>query len=213
LSIVVPATAGPFVLQQGRPVVTRAKVEINPQTAELTIATEQIPQIIEGFPLQIQHVNVLVNRPNFTFNPTSCTPTQIAGTTVGWEGASSPLSSPFQVGDCATLKYEPKVTVSSAGHASKRSGASLKFKISYPKAAIGTQSWFKEAKFDIPQADPRETRHAPAGVPARYVRTRPQRVPHTLEDRHRDREHTRPARRAHGRCVFRPTETRSSRTS
>ncbi len=77
LSIVNPAKAGPFVLQQGRPVVVRAKVEIDPTTAALTVTTDPsgahaIPTIVEGFPLQIQHVNVLVNRPGFTFNPTSC---------------------------------------------------------------------------------------------------------------------------------------------
>ena len=31
--------------------------------------------MIEGIPLQIKHVNVNVNRPGFTFNPTNCNPT------------------------------------------------------------------------------------------------------------------------------------------
>ena len=71
LSIVNPAKAGPFDLQEGRPVVVRAKIEINPATAALTVTTgEHVPQIIDGIPLQIKHVNVLINRPGFTFNPT-----------------------------------------------------------------------------------------------------------------------------------------------
>ena len=169
LSIVNPAKAGPFVLQQGRPVVVRAKLEIDLHTAALTVTTNppgtpySIPTSIEGFPLQIQHVNVLVNRPSFTFNPTSCDPLQITGTIAATEGASSPLSDPFQVANCARLKYEPKLTVTTAAHASKADGASLNFKITYPPQAIGSQSWFNYTHFDIPKQLPvelRTTQHA-----------------------------------------------------
>jgi hypothetical protein len=68
LSIVNPAKAGPFDLQEGRPVVVRAKIEVNPSTAALTITTNTtaqgyaIPTIIEGIPLQIKHVNVNITR-------------------------------------------------------------------------------------------------------------------------------------------------------
>ncbi len=156
LSIVNPAKAGPFDLQEGRPVIVRAKIEVNPATAALTVTTnsaaqgDAIPSIIDGIPLQIKHVNVLVNRPGFTVNPTNCNPMSITGTIASNEQASSPVADPFQVTNCATLKYEPKVAVSTAGHASKANGASLSFKISYPKNAMGSQSWFKEAKFTLP---------------------------------------------------------------
>ncbi len=69
LSIVNPAKAGPFDLQEGRPVVVRAKIEVNPTTAALTITTDPpgsphaIPTIIEGIPLEIKHVNVLSTGP------------------------------------------------------------------------------------------------------------------------------------------------------
>ncbi len=69
LSIVNPAKAGPFVLQHGEPVIVRAKVQIDPRTAALTVTTGDIPSIIEGFPLQIKHAYINVNRPGFTFNP------------------------------------------------------------------------------------------------------------------------------------------------
>jgi hypothetical protein len=154
LSIVTPAKAGPFDLQEGRPVVVRAKIEINPVTAAMTVTAGPIPTIIEGIPLQIQHVNVTITRPSFTFNPTNCDPMSITGSLASAEGASSPLSVPFQATNCTALKFQPKLTVTTAGHATKKDGASLTFKISYPKGAMGTDAWFKAAKFDIPKQLP-----------------------------------------------------------
>ena len=96
LAIVNPAKAGPFVLQEGRPVVVRAKIEVNPTTTALTVKTDPpgsphaIPTIIDGIPLQVKHVYVNINRPGFTFNPTNCTPTQITGTITSTEGTTLP---------------------------------------------------------------------------------------------------------------------------
>jgi hypothetical protein len=151
LSIVNPADAGPFHLGK---VVVRASIQVDPKSAQLTITTGEIPHIIKGFPLQIKHVNVLVNRPGFTFNPTSCNPMSITGMIGSVEGASAPVSTPFQVTNCATLKFTPKFTVTTAGKASKANGASLTFRIVYPKGALGTQAWFNEAKFELPKQLP-----------------------------------------------------------
>ncbi len=169
LSIVNPVKAGPFDLEhdtsnpaQDPPcdcVVVRAKIEVNPITAELTVTTDPsgphaIPHLIDGIPVQIKAVAVTVNREHFTFNPTNCSPMSLTGSIASDEGASTPLSIPFQVTNCAILKYEPKVAVSTVGKASKADGASLSFKISYPKNALGSQSWMKEMKFDIPKQLP-----------------------------------------------------------
>ncbi len=74
LSIVNPAVAGPYNLGE---VIVRAKIEVNPITAALTITSDnegpyKIPTIIDGIPLQIKHVNVTITRNDFTFNPTNC---------------------------------------------------------------------------------------------------------------------------------------------
>jgi hypothetical protein len=166
LSIVNPAKAGPYDLantKNNHPgcdcVLVRAKIEVDPITAALTVTSndegpDKIPTILEGIPLQIQHVNVTVNRPGFTFNPTNCSKLEITGDLFASEGATSTLNVPFQAANCATLKYTPKIAVSTAGHASKVHGASLQFKITYPSGAFGTQSWFSEAKFDLPKQLP-----------------------------------------------------------
>ena len=125
LSIVNPAVAGPFNLGQ---VVVRAKIEVDPVTADLTITSDnegpyKIPTIIDGIPLEIQHVNVTINRPGFTFNPTNCHPMNIGGSLDGAEGATDVLSVPFQVTDCASLSFKPQLSVSTSGKTSRKDGA------------------------------------------------------------------------------------------
>jgi hypothetical protein len=105
LSIVNPAKAGPFDLGK---VIVRAKVEVDPHTAALTVTTDEagshaIPHILDGIPLQIKHVNVTIDRPGFTFNPTNCNPAAITGTIGSDEGGSAPVGVPFQVTNCAAV--------------------------------------------------------------------------------------------------------------
>jgi hypothetical protein len=160
LSIENPAKAGPFYLEEGRPVVVRAKIEINPTTAALTVTTNTeaeghaIPTILDGIPLQIKHVAVNVTRPGFTINPTNCAKTQVTGTVASAEGASSPVSIPFQVGECRSLAFTPKFTVSTPGRTTKADGAGLTAKLSYPAAAQGTQANISKVKVDLPKQLP-----------------------------------------------------------
>jgi hypothetical protein len=157
LSIVNPAKAGPFDLQEGRPVVVRAKIEVDPHTAALTVTTNPsgayaIPHMIEGIPLQIKHVNVNVNRPGFTFNPTSCTPTKVESTIASAEGANSTVSTPFQVASCASLKFAPDFKVSTQGKTSKAKGASLTTTILYPPGQ--NYANIAKVKVELPKALP-----------------------------------------------------------
>jgi len=158
LSIVNPAKAGPYDLQEGRPVVVRAKIEVDPHTAALTVTTNPsglyaIPHMIEGIPLQIKHVDVNVNRGGFTFNPTNCTPTHVTGTVASAEGASSPVSIPFQAGECRSLAFAPKFSVSTQGKTSKAKGASLTTTIAYP-APFNTYANIAKVKVELPKALP-----------------------------------------------------------
>jgi hypothetical protein len=130
LSVVVPAKAGPFDLGL---VVVRAKVEVDPHTAQLTVTTDPLPQIVGGVPVNLRLVNVTIDRPNFTYNPTSCDPTSVSGTMTGGQGATASLSNHFQVTNCGALGFKPKFTVSVSGKTSRANGASLDAKLSYPK--------------------------------------------------------------------------------
>ena len=157
LSIVNPAAAGPFVLDEGRPVVVRAAIFIDPHTAALRIVSDPLPTMLDGIPLQLQHVNVTIERPGgrgFTFNPTSCAKMAIGATISSSQGVSAGESSPFQVTNCASLKFEPKFAVSTAGKTSKADGASLTAKLSYPNAPQGSQANIAKVKVDLPKQLP-----------------------------------------------------------
>ncbi len=156
LSIVNPAKAGPFNLGE---VVVRAKIEVNPTNAALTITSDStgpyaIPQIIDGIPLEIKHVNVSIDRQDFTFNPTNCAPQEIGGSLTSSQGSVSTLHVPFQVTNCAVLKFKPIFTVSTSGKTSRANGASLNVKLTYPKAAFGTQANIGKVKVDLPKQLP-----------------------------------------------------------
>ena len=154
LSIVNPAKAGPFDLGN---VVVRARIEVDPETAVLTITTDdegpyKIPTIIDGIPLQIKHVNVNINRPGFTFNATNCSPLAITGTLRSAEGATSSLSVPYQVTNCAVLAFKPKLTASTSGRTSRAKGASLTVKLGYPAGPYDAN--IARVKVELPKALP-----------------------------------------------------------
>jgi hypothetical protein len=156
LSILTPAVAGPFNLGN---VVVRAKIEVDPHTAALTVTTDQsgpysIPHILDGIPLQIKHVNVTIDRTGFTFNPTNCSSQTFTGTIASAEGATAAVSSPFEPASCQALKFAPKFTVSTFGKNSKAGGAGLVAKLSYPKAAFGSQAELTRVKVDLPKQLP-----------------------------------------------------------
>jgi hypothetical protein len=126
LSIVVPAVAGPYDLGE---VITRAALSVGVYNGRVTV-TATLPSVFEGVPLRLQSVNVTVSRPNFLFNPTSCSALATETVLGSTAGAGQSLSSPFQVGDCGALPFKPSVTASSGAKTSKLGGASLDVKVS-----------------------------------------------------------------------------------
>jgi hypothetical protein len=160
LSVVVPANPGPFHFGL---VVVRQSLRIDPHDAHVTDVSDPFPTILDpvapngqatGIPIKLRRIDFDINRPGFTFNPTNCSKLQLGGALTSTQSASSAISVPFQVTNCATLKFTPQLQVSTAGQASKANGASLNVKIAYPKNAMGSQSWFNEAKFQFPKQLP-----------------------------------------------------------
>ena len=151
LSIAVPTKAGPFDLGT---VVVRAKVEVDPHTAQLSVTSDPLPQVVGGVPVDLRLVNVTIDRPNFVFNPTDCAQAAVAGDITGVQGTTAHVSEPFQVTNCAALKFQPKFGVSVSGKTSRANGASLDAKLIYPKAVRGTQVNIAKVKVSLPKQLP-----------------------------------------------------------
>jgi hypothetical protein len=189
LSIVNPAKAGPFDLENTKLhhpacdcLVVRARIEVDPITAVLTVTSDQsgpysIPLSLEGIPLLIKHVNVTINRPGFTFNPTNCQAMKIAGNLSSSEGASSALSVPFQVTNCATLSFKPRFSVSTSAHTSRANGASLHARLAYPKAPFGTQTNIRSVNVSLPKQLPSRLTTLQKACPAKVFEQNPATCP------------------------------------
>jgi hypothetical protein len=155
LSIVTPVIAGPFNLGI---VVTRAKIEVDPHTAQITVSTDPLPQVIKGVPTDLRTIDAVIGRPEFMFNPTNCNAQSSTGTATSAQGAIGALSNRFQVGSCRDLTFSPKFTVSSSGRTSKAGGASLTAKVVYPSTPPGSQATSQAnisyVKVDLPKQLP-----------------------------------------------------------
>lgn len=109
---VVPAQAGPFDLGL---VVNRAAIQVDPDTALASVVTDPLPQFLEGVPVSYRTVNVLVDRPEFMLNPTSCKPKQITATVTAADGRVAEASDGFQATRCSRLPYSPKLKLDFKG--------------------------------------------------------------------------------------------------
>jgi hypothetical protein len=114
LSIVVPTAgqAGPFDLGN---VVVRAAIHVDRVTAQASVESDPLPSIIAGVPLRIREARVTIDRPGFTFNPTSCTAKTIQAELQSLDGATATLAVPFQALGCGDLGFAPKLAISLAG--------------------------------------------------------------------------------------------------
>ncbi len=132
LSVVVPAVAGPFNLGN---VVVRAALRVNPVSTQVTAETPGVgqpgglPQIIDGVPLRIRTINVTLNDPSFTLNPTNCSRMSITGTVTSTTGTATNVAAPFEANGCRDLPFKPALTASTQAKASREGGASLSVKV------------------------------------------------------------------------------------
>jgi hypothetical protein len=166
LTFEVPAKAGPYDLKRNTAnpagedacdcVLVRGKIEVNPLTAALTVTSnppgtpDAIPTSIEGIPLEIQHINAITTRGDFQFNPTSCNKMEVTGTIHSSEGGTDTIGVPFQVTNCASLKFTPKFSVSTSGKTSKANGAELVTKVTEPSEPQGSQADIAKVKVELP---------------------------------------------------------------
>jgi uncharacterized repeat protein (TIGR01451 family) len=119
LAVVVRAIAGPYDLGT---VVVRQALHVDRRDAHVTVVSDPLPTILEGIPLRLRSVNVDVDRPGFTLNPTSCRAKQINATLSSTEGAVHRAGQRFQVAGCSALPFRPRLGLRLTGRRHTRLG-------------------------------------------------------------------------------------------
>ncbi len=86
------------------------------------------------------------------------------------DGARSATpASRFQVAGCAGLQFKPSFKVSTKGKTSRKNGASLDVKLSYPKEAMGRHANIRSVKVNLPKQLPSRLDDIAEGVSGRDV--------------------------------------------
>jgi hypothetical protein len=173
LSIVVPVAAGPFYLGT---VVVRAAIYIDPRTAQLTVTTDPLPEILQGIPLDLRAVTVNINRSKFLFNPTECSASSVLGTAISSTEKRASMSSASVVSGCTKLPFKPKLTaVTKANGEFTGNGASLHIAVTTPEGEANIRS----LKVDLPQRMPARLESIQHACPARTFAGNPATCPHS----------------------------------
>jgi hypothetical protein len=111
------ALVGPFDLGV---VIVRSAIRINPETTQASIdatGTDPIPHIIDGIPIHLRDIRAYIDRPQFTINPTSCSPFTVASALNGAgqryadrsDDTLAVPTAPFQAFDCSSLGFKPRI--------------------------------------------------------------------------------------------------------
>jgi hypothetical protein len=118
---VVTAQAGPFDLGT---VVVRSGLFLDPETGVATAKTE-LPQVLEGATILYRTIHVVIDRPQFTLNPTDCRAMKVKATITAFHGALATPADRFQVGNCRRLKFAPHLSLRLRGGSKRRNYPAL----------------------------------------------------------------------------------------
>jgi hypothetical protein len=159
------AKVGPFDLGT---VVIREGLKVDPTTAQVSVdaaGSDPIPHIVDGIPVHLRDIQIFVDRPSFTLNPTSCKKTSTASTVLGSgtnfasEADDQPVTvtSPFQVGSCASLGFKPSLGLQLKGKTRRGGLPKLIATVTYPKG--GSYANIAKTIVTLPESELLEQGH------------------------------------------------------
>jgi hypothetical protein len=122
LEVVIPAVSGPYDIGN---VAVRAAINVDPITAQISTVSDPLPQILDGIPLRVRSLQINLDRPNFALNPTNCNSMAVTAQVFGDQGARADLSAPFQIANCASLGFSPKLAMRFQGGTKRRAHPAL----------------------------------------------------------------------------------------
>jgi len=130
LAVVVPAVAGPFDLGT---VLVRTPLRVNLETGQIGVESDAIPSVLEGVSLDVRSITVKLDRPDFTLNPTRCTPMATRLSVTSLAGVTALAEDPFQVFGCGKLGFRPKISMRLLGSSRRRGHPALRTVMTLPE--------------------------------------------------------------------------------
>jgi hypothetical protein len=153
---VIRVIAGPYDLGT---VVVRQQLHVNSEDASVSVLSDALPQILEGVPVRLRGIHVSVDRPNFTFNPTSCGVKAVGGRMHSIQGTvGDHPNAQIEVVNCARLRFSPKTRMRLTGVRQLKRGKhpGLRTRVTQP----GSQANIASAVVKLPKSlalDPRNS--------------------------------------------------------
>jgi hypothetical protein len=156
--VITPGVAGPFDLGN---VVVRLPLRIDLFSAQASVdgqSASPLPRILKGIPVRLRDVQINIDRPGFTLNPTSCEPKQIQASVAG-QGPSltqsaetlAALAARYQASGCRSLKFKPQMKLSLKGPTKRSGHPALRAEVTYPKG--GGYANIARAQVGLPHAE------------------------------------------------------------
>jgi hypothetical protein len=108
----VPAQAGPFDLGV---LAVRNALEVEPETGRAVVKADPLPQFFEGVGIAYRHLHAVVDRPEFSLNPTDCREMAVDSDVTSTQGAVAHPQARFQVDGCKALKFKPRLSLKLRG--------------------------------------------------------------------------------------------------
>jgi len=108
----VPAQAGPFDLGT---LAVRSGLDVEPETGRAVVKADPLPQFFEGVGIAYRNLHAVVDRPEFSLNPTDCREMAVTSDVTSTQGTVAHPQARFQVDGCKALKFKPRLSLKLKG--------------------------------------------------------------------------------------------------
>ena len=108
----VPAQAGPFDLGT---LAVRSGLEVEPESGRAVVKADPLPQFFEGVGIAYRHLHAMVDRPEFSLNPTDCREAKVTSDVTSTTGTVAHPAARFQIDGCKRLKFKPRLSLKLRG--------------------------------------------------------------------------------------------------
>lgn len=143
----VRAVAGPYDLGT---VIVRQSLRIDPYTAQVSIVSDDLPQVFEGIPLRLREMAIRLTKEEFTRNATSCATGKVQFALRSGQGGEAAREADLPTSDCAKQKFSPKLKLEFRNR--KEMGKNKHPQVRATMTQENEQAGLKSAKVTLPKS-------------------------------------------------------------